>query len=70
MNVDLNHEQRARLELISVYSGKSPERVLMDAAQFLLNCEADYYPPSRSTHPQQFLPEDELEARLARILRH
>jgi hypothetical protein len=69
MNVDLNHEQRSRLELISVYSGKPPESVLMDAAQFLLNCEADYYPPARSPHPQQFLPEDELEARLARVLR-
>ena len=45
MNVDLNYEQRARLELIAVYSGKSPAQVLIDAAQFLLNCEADYYPP-------------------------
>jgi len=69
MNVDLTREQRSRLELISVYCGKSPEKVLIDAAQFLLDCEADYYPPSRATHPQQFLPEDELEARLASILR-
>jgi hypothetical protein len=69
MNVDLNDEQRSRLELISVYTGKSPERVLIDTAQFLLNVEADYYPPSRSTHPQQFIPEEELEARLSQLLR-
>jgi hypothetical protein len=69
MNVDLNYEQRARVELMAAYSGKSPERVLIDAAQFLLNCEADYYPPTQSTQTQQFLSEDELEARLSRLLR-
>jgi hypothetical protein len=70
MNVNLTREQRSRLELISVYTGKSPEKVLIDTAQFLLNVEADYYPPSRSSHPQQFIPEDELEARLSQLLRH
>jgi hypothetical protein len=68
MNVELSYEQRARLELISAYCGKSPEKVLIDAAQFLMNCDADYYPPSPQS--QQFLPEDELEARIARLLRH
>jgi hypothetical protein len=66
MNVDLNYEQRARLELIAAYSGKAPEKVLIDTAQFLLNCEADYYPPLPPS--QQFIPEEELEARLARLL--
>jgi hypothetical protein len=70
MNLKLTDEQRTRLELIAVYTGKSAEKVLVDAAQFLLNCEANYYPPSRSTHPQQFIPEDELEARISRLLRH
>ncbi|MDP9051770.1 MAG: hypothetical protein M3O31_13790 [Acidobacteriota bacterium] len=70
MNVDLDYEQRARVELIAAYSGKSPERVLIDAAQFLLNVEADYYPPSGSAHTQKFLSEDQLENRLARLLRH
>lgn len=69
MNVDLTYEQRARVELMATYSGKSPQKVLIDAAQFLLNCEADYYPPSQSIQTQQFLSEDQLEARLARLLR-
>jgi hypothetical protein len=68
MNVHLNYEQRARLELIAMYSGKSPEKVLIDAAQFLLNCEADYYPALPL--PQQFVSEEELEVRFARLLRH
>ncbi len=67
MNVDFNYEQRARLELIAAYSGKSPEKVLIDTAQFLLNCDADYYPPLPPS--QQFIPEEELEARFERILR-
>ena len=68
MEVDLNYEQRSRVELIAIHSGKSAAQVLIDAAQFLLNCEIDYYPvpPARS---QQFLPEEELEARFARLLR-
>jgi hypothetical protein len=68
MNVDLSYEQRARLELISIHTGKPCAEVLVDAAQFLLNRGAGYYPPSRSAPTQQFLPEAELEARLARIL--
>jgi hypothetical protein len=66
MNVDFNYEQRARIELIAAYSGKSVEKVLIDTAQFLLNCEADYYPPVSPA--QQFIPEEQLEARLARLL--
>ena len=70
MDVDLTYEQRARVELISIHRGKSPSQILVDAAQFLLNCDADYFPPWRPAPTQQFLPEDELEARLASLLRH
>ena len=68
MNVDLSYEQRARLELISIHTGRPCADVLVDAAQFLLNCDADYYPPYRSAPTQQFLSEQELEARLVSIL--
>lgn len=68
MDVDLNYEQRARIELIAIHTGKSAARVLVDAAQFLFNCEVDYYPPSQPVPSQQFLPEEELEARLSRLL--
>jgi hypothetical protein len=67
MNVNLNYEQRARLELIASYSGRSAEKVLIDTAEFLLNCEADYYPPMPP--PQQFIPEEDLEIRLNQLLR-
>jgi hypothetical protein len=70
MQVDLNYKQRAQLELIAVYSGKSAAQVLVDTAQFLMNCEANYYPPTRPVPSQQFLPEDEMEARIARILQY
>lgn len=68
MDVDLNYEQRARLELIAIHSCKSPAQVLVDAAQFLLDCEINYYPPSPPARSQQFLPEEQLEARFARLL--
>lgn len=68
MNVELSYEQRARVELISIHTGKPPAQVLVDAAQFLFNCDADYFPPWRPAPTQQFLPEEELEARFAQIL--
>jgi hypothetical protein len=68
MELDLNYEQRARVELIAIHSGKPPAQVLVDAAQFLLNCEVDYHPPSRSAQSQQFLPEEQLERRFRRLL--
>ncbi|HEY4379518.1 MAG TPA: hypothetical protein VGN01_04175 [Acidobacteriaceae bacterium] len=70
MNVNLTKEQRDRVELISIYTGKSPTQVLVDAAQFLFNCDANYFPPFRPAPTQRFLPEDELEARFSRLLRH
>jgi predicted DNA-binding protein len=70
MNVELNYEQRARLELIAMHAGKSPAQVLMEAAQSLLNREVGDYELADQQAPQQFLREEELEARLARILRH
>ena len=68
MNVDLNYDQSAQLELISMHTGKSCAQVLVDAAQFLLNCDADYYPPSRPAPTQTFLADAELEIRFAQIL--
>ena len=70
MDVELTPDQRERVELISIHRGKTPGQVLVDAAEFLLNCDADYFPPWRSAPTQQFLPEDELEARFSRLLRH
>jgi hypothetical protein len=69
VNIELNYEQRARVELIAIHTGRSAAQVLVDTAEFLLNCDADYFPPWQPGPTQRFLPEEELEARLARILR-
>jgi hypothetical protein len=70
MELHLNFEQRARVELIAIHSGKPPAQILVDAAQFLLNCETDYFPPSPKPRSQQFLSEDALARRFARLLHH
>ena len=69
MEVDLTYDQRARVELIAIHTGRSAAQVLTDTAEFLLNCEADYYPPCDPAPSQQFLPDEALEARLSRLLR-
>jgi hypothetical protein len=65
MNVELNKEQTARLELIAIHAGKPVSEMLAEAAQLLLDRDAEQ--PARS---QRFLPEDEMEARLADLLRN
>ena len=70
MDIKLTHDQRDRVELISIHTGKPPAQVLVDAAEFLMNCDANYFPPWQPAPTQQFLPEEELEARIASLLRH
>ena len=71
MNLDLDVEQCAQLELISVHIGKPPAQVLMDAATYLLRRDAQFaqlseYPARSGT--QSFLTDTQLEARFARML--
>ena len=65
MNVELNKEQTARLELIAMHAGKPVSEMLAEAAQLLLDRDAE-----QSARSQKFLPEDEMEARLADLLRN
>jgi hypothetical protein len=65
MNVELNKEQSERLELIAIHAGKSVAQMLVEAAQLLLDRDA-----GQSARSQKFLPEDEMEARLADLLRN
>jgi len=37
VNVDLDFEQLAQLELISMHAGKAPAQLLMEAALLVLN---------------------------------
>jgi hypothetical protein len=69
MDIELNYEQRARLQLISMYAGKSPARILLEAAEFLLTLDPECFQQSASGEAQKFLSAAELEARIAKILR-
>jgi hypothetical protein len=69
VDIRLNYEQRARLELLSIHAGKPIAQMLTEAAQLLLDADAeDGQPPPGE--PQKFLSEEELDARFAQLLRH
>lgn len=68
MNIDLDYEQRARLELISIHAGKTPGEVLMDAAQSLFDHEFGCTSPTPAPVTQQFISEAALESRFSRLL--
>jgi hypothetical protein len=65
MNVELNPEQTARLELISLHAGKRPAEMLLEAAQLILDSDRE-----QTATSQNFLPEEKMEERLARLLRN
>jgi hypothetical protein len=67
MQVQLNFDQRARLELLAIDAGKSAEQLLLEAAWLLLERDsADS--PAELPNAQRFLSEVELEARFERLL--
>jgi hypothetical protein len=68
VNIDLSYEQRARLELISIHTGKPPAQVLIDAAQSLFDHELGCSSPLPLTPTQQFVSEAALESRFSRLL--
>jgi len=69
MELRLNFDQRARLELIALYAGTSTEQLLVDAAHLVLERDAADAPFSAPACTQRFLSEIELDARLDRLLR-
>jgi hypothetical protein len=70
VNLELNFEQSARLELIAMHAGKSTSQILVEAAQYLLDSDAGSFSLPHPAQTQRFLSEEALEARFARILRH
>jgi hypothetical protein len=70
VNLQLDFEQSARLELIALHAGKSTSQILVETAQYLLDGDAGRLQQPHRMHTQQFLTEEALEARFARILRH
>jgi hypothetical protein len=73
MELELTHDQRSQLELLSLHAGKTPAQALTEAALFLLEHDVDSWEwmRQRSTRSncQTFLKDDELEARFSSILR-
>ena len=69
MEVDLTPEQRDCLELIAIQAGKSAGQLLLESAQFLLDLEAGVIPQVHATRAQQFLSEEDMQARLVTLLR-
>ena len=69
MNVDLDFDQLAELELISLHAGKPPAQLLMEAAQLVLNRDAHLSDLFQPREPQRVLPEEDMELRLAQLLR-
>jgi hypothetical protein len=69
VNVDLDFEQLAELELISLHAGKSSAQLLMEAALLVLNRDAHLNDQFHAAESQRFLAEDQMELRLAQLLR-
>jgi hypothetical protein len=68
MHIELNFEQRARIELLALVTGKTFGEILLDAAMLLLDRDAGCCEHCRPASPQNFLGEAELEARFAQLL--
>ena len=68
MELRLSYDQRARLELLAIHAGSSPEQLQLSAAQLLLDRDASDTPFPSLRYTQQFLSQVEFEERLARLL--
>jgi hypothetical protein len=73
MELNLDGDQKAQLEMIALHVGKPPAQVLMDAALFLLSRDGSFLESLEADGPpelsQTFLNDCELDARFTRILR-
>jgi hypothetical protein len=68
MELRLNFDQRARLELIAIHSGLTTEQLLLEAAQSVLDRDAAETAQPSAPHTQRFLSDVELQARFDRLL--
>jgi hypothetical protein len=69
VNITLNYEQTARLELVALFAGKSTAQLLTEAAEQLLRRDAADSAQPAPAEPQKFLSEAEMAARFAQLLR-
>jgi hypothetical protein len=72
MELSLTTEERTQLELIALHAGKSTPRVLMEAAEFLLEHDIDalewMLECRRGPSYQTFLCDEDMDLRLAQLL--
>jgi hypothetical protein len=69
MDIELTPEQRAQVELIALYSGKTPAEVLIEAAEVLIDRAAGVAPTPQEFGAQPILSREQLEQRFAQMLR-
>jgi len=68
MHVELNYEQSARIELLSLMAGKTPGEMLLDAAMLLLDRDAGCCERSRQTDEPHYFAYEQVEARFAQLV--
>jgi hypothetical protein len=69
MELELTPEQRAQVELIALYSGKSAAEVLLEAAEQLIDRATGVTPTPQEFGAQPILSREQLEQRFAQMLR-
>jgi hypothetical protein len=73
MDINLDAKQKTQLELIALYAGKTTGQVVAEAALFLLKHDVDsweWMERHAALHSgEPFLGRDEMDARLAELLR-
>ena len=70
MELELTPEQRAQVELIAMYAGKSPAEVLLEAAEHLIDRAAGIAPTPQEFGAQPIFTREQVEQRFAQMLRH
>ncbi len=69
MELELTPEQRAQVELIALYAGKTPAEVLLEAAEQLIDRATGVAPTPQEFGAQPILSREQLEQRFAQMLR-
>jgi hypothetical protein len=69
VDVELDFDQLAELELISLHAGKPPAQLLMEAALLVLTRDAHLCDLYHSSDTPLLLHDDEIALRLTRLLR-
>ncbi|HWB32339.1 MAG TPA: hypothetical protein VG714_04110 [Acidobacteriaceae bacterium] len=70
MELELTPEQRAQVELIALYAGKSPAEVLLQAAESLIDRQAGVAPTPQEFGAPPIFTREQVEQRFAQMLRN